>query len=99
MDVKKEYTAQELAIEFYNIDWVSVQVDSQLENEKVMFLLSRLEKLPSKHAIRILLNVIEVISLDARFIDNKDNPFRDMNKFLYLNKNLNNWPTDDYIDL
>lgn len=90
------YTPQELALEINSISWEAKQCDDMHENEKVRFLIACLEQLPNKHAIRLLMHVLEVQNLisDRGWTEN-ENPFRDMDKFEYLETALKCYNTDE----
>ena len=90
-------TNQELAKELYNISWAKVQFDDVYENEKVAYLLSRIEKLSKEEGLRLLLHVLGVKSLALETDFNKENnPFSDMVNFNYMDTHVSCYPTDDY---
>jgi hypothetical protein len=90
-------TNQELAKELYSISWAKVQFDDVYENEKVAYLLSRIEKLSKEEGLRLLLHVLAVKSLALETVFNKENnPFSDMVNFDYMETHVNEFPTNDY---
>lgn len=88
-------TAIEIAKNLYAINFLTAQSDCPQENEKITYLLWQLEKMDTKQALRLMLEVIEVLSLDldTNFKD-PENPFRDMIDFRYIS--LDDYPTGDY---
>lgn len=82
-------TNKELAKNLYNIDWGSVQCDCQHENEKVTYLLSELETYSKEESLRIMIKVLEAVSLELKYPET-DSPFKGLSDFNYLNKNIYN---------
>jgi hypothetical protein len=99
MTLKK--SIPDLAKELLRINWTKVQCDDMYECEDVMGILSEIEKLPPSQGLRLILEVLEVKSLELEnhsTWNDPHNPFKDMRKFLYLESTINNFPTNDYIN-
>jgi hypothetical protein len=90
-------TNQEIAKALYEISWAKVQFDEVYENEKVAYLLSRIEKLSKEEGLRLILHVLSVKSLALETDFKKENnPFSDMVNFNYMDTHVNEYPTDNY---
>lgn len=89
-------TPQQIAKELLGISWLTAQSDCQEENEKITYLLSQIEMLPPKQGLRLILSVLEVVSLMSEVdFSQPQNPFKGMGEFNGLR--LDNFPTDEYL--